>query len=123
VTVNRRLLALAGLLALLALGLPWERIPDIPGAEFSGATVPGTDHPMRLTGALAAALLWWAIRRDSRTLAWLAIGVGALALPIGVQLTVLQSGRFCYLAALVCAAIGAGLIRPRRPSAARPGWT
>jgi hypothetical protein len=136
---DRTSLIAAGVLGLLSLGLPWERFADIPGTvipeivvayptgdldvtisytppiyfpTIPGGTVPGTDHPMRLIGLAAALLLWWAIRVGSRGTGWLALAVGALAVPLGLQLGPLQSGRFCYLVALVCAAVGAGLVRP-----------
>lgn len=137
--VNRPALVAAAGLGLLALGLPWSRLPEIPGAVYPGvvvdyptgngldlgvsylppfffptipgSTVAGLQHPMRLLGLAAALLLWLAIRRGSRPLGWLALAVGTLAVPLGLQLSAMQSGRVCYLAALVCAAYAIGLIR------------
>jgi hypothetical protein len=145
---DRRLLALAGALAVLALGLPWQRVPLSPGISYPGAvyvfpdvntstpdigiippiyiptvggyTIPGTGHAMRLTALAAALLLWFAVRRGLRRIAWLALAVAAIALPLGVNHGAVMPGRIAYLAALVAAALALGLLRlPRRLAAGR----
>jgi hypothetical protein len=143
--VNRRGLAVAGALVLLSLGLPWQQITAVPGVLIPGVIVPdplggdlgsgvaylpgvfvpstgggtilGTGHAMRATSLVAALLLCWAIRHGSRRSAWLAIAIGALALPLGVNQGAVMTGRVAYLAALLTAAAAIGLLsipRPRR---------
>jgi hypothetical protein len=143
--VDRRLLVISAALAVLALGLPWQRVPLTPGISFpgdeillpvlnddgigftpqvvippvnipsfGGYTIPGTGHAMRLTLLAAAVLLGFAVRRGSRTIAWLALAVGAVALPLGVGHGALMPGRVAYLAALLTAAIALGLLRRPR---------
>lgn len=145
--VRRRGLVLAGALGLLSLGLPWQQIPGFPGVvipgvvvvfpggdlgsggvsylpgvfapSIPGSVVLGTGHAMRVTGVIAALLLVVAIRRHSRRTAWLAIAVGALALPLGVGQGAVMPGRTAYLAALLIAAASLGLLRT--PHLARTG--
>jgi hypothetical protein len=136
---------LASALGLLSLGLPWEQIPGLPGVvipgvvvvfpsddlgaggvsylpgvffpSFPGGVVLGTGHTMRVTGLVAALLLARAIRRQSRATAWLAIAIGALALPLGVNQGAIMPGRVAYLAALLTAAASVGLLPIPRPGA------
>lgn len=144
IRVRRPLLVLAGALLLLSLGLLWGRTPVIPGvytpgtsillpnpdgtyyveitpgmyfAQLGGYAIHGAQNAARVTGLAATVLLWLAVRRGSRRLAALALAVGAVALPLGLDLGAATPGRLCYLAALVAAAAGVGLLPRRRVSA------
>jgi hypothetical protein len=141
---NRRLLVFACALAVLSVGLPWQRVPEMPGLVFPGMivvvdgpyvitygvippyvlasvggyTIPGAGHAMRLAAFAAALLLWLAIRRGSRRLGWLALAVAAVALPLGIGYGALMPGRLAYAGALVLTAVAIGL--PHRRAAASP---
>ena len=93
------LLALAGALALLSVGLPWGR----------GGV--GADHAMRVTGVAGALLVLAGARRDRRQLVVAGLGIAALALPIGLSGGT-SSGRTAYGMALAITA----LTLLRRPS-------
>jgi hypothetical protein len=107
-SVDRRLLALGGLLAGVSLALPWgvreEQLldaelpfaypvpvgdttwyfPDSLDVEVAvPVVVRGLEHPARLLAFAAALLVWWAVSRGSRRIAWLGIAVAGAALPIG----------------------------------------
>ncbi|MGF1661104.1 MAG: hypothetical protein ACFCVG_01295 [Kineosporiaceae bacterium] len=70
-TVDRRLLVLGGVLATLSLGLPWGTGPD---------AAPGFGQPARVLVPVAAALVWWGVRRGSRAAAWSGPAVAGVAL-------------------------------------------
>jgi len=106
-----RLLGAAAVLLALSAGLPWGTV--------AGTAVTGSSQPMRMTGLLALVVLAWAIRRGSRRAGWAAIGIAALALPAGLDPGHPGAGRVCYLLAMVLAAAGAGLVRPRPPVTGR----
>ncbi len=92
-SVRRPLLLISGLLALVSVGLPWA--PGLIGAQ----------HPMRALLALAAPLLWWALRRGRQALAWAALGLATLALPMAGTGGTLPSGRLVYTLAVLVAAV------------------
>ena len=93
------LLAIAGALTLLSLGLPW------------GPFVSGADHAMRVTGAAAALLVLLGVRRAQDRLVIAGLAVAAIALPIGLTGGT-GSGRAAYGLAIAVAA----LTLLRRPS-------
>lgn len=95
------LLALAGALALLSLGLPW------------GYGSVGADHAMRVTGAAGALLVLAGVRRARRQLVVAGLAVAALAMPIGLT-SGAGSGRTAYGMAIALAAIT--LLRRPSPS-------
>jgi hypothetical protein len=68
---------------------------------------------------LAALVLAWTIRHGSRQAGWAAIGIALLALPTALDPRHPGAGRMCYLLAIVLAAAGAGLVRPRLPVTSR----
>jgi hypothetical protein len=114
------LLGAAGGLLAVSVGLPWGTVAAAASSPGSAGTpVTGASHPMRLIGLLAALVLAWAIRRGSRQAGWAAIGIAALALPTGLDPGHPGAGRMCYLLAIMLAAAGAGLVRPRPPVTSR----
>jgi hypothetical protein len=107
------LLAAAGALLALSVGLPWGTVPGPPGdAGTAGTTITGSAHPMRFIGLLGLLVLAWAIRRGSRRAGWAAVGIAVLALPTGLDPGHPGAGRVCYLLAIAAAAAWAGLVRP-----------
>jgi len=108
------LLGAAGGLLAMSVGLSWGTAAGSPGTPVTGAS-----HPMRLIGLLAALVLAWAVRRGSRPAGWAAVGIAVLALPIGLDPGHPGAGRLCYLLAIVLAAAGTGLVRPRAPVTSR----
>lgn len=119
----RRLLIAAGALAVASLGLAWGAPPAglsfvIPGGapapagtlgDPEAATVLlGAQHPVRVIGLLAALLLVSAVRQGRPRRARIALLVGAMALPLGLG-SGLTSGPITYAAALLLAAVGAGV--------------
>lgn len=132
----RRLLIAACALAVASLGLPWG--VSAPGLSFGApagapartgplggsdaATVLiGGQHPVRVIGLIAALLLVDAVRRGRQRQARIALLVGALALPLGLG-SGLTSGPIAYAAALLLAAVGAGVsLGAGSPAAASMG--
>jgi hypothetical protein len=92
-SARRPLLLISGLLALISVGLPWS----------AGST--GGQHPMRALLALSAPLLCWALSRGLQRVAWAALGLAALALPMMPTGDTLQSGRLVYALAILVAAV------------------
>jgi hypothetical protein len=109
--------AAAALLAVSA-GLPWSTVPATTVTRT--ITVTGSAHPMRLIGPIALLVLAWAIRHACARAGWAAIGIAVLALPAGLHLGHPGAGRACYLLAIVLAAAGAGLVRPRVTGQGQP---
>jgi hypothetical protein len=121
--VNRLLAAAAGL-AVLAVGLPWSQGPaGLPvQAGLSGAVL-GTQHPVRVLAVVGALGVWLALRHGSRRAALAAVGLAAVALPIGSWHGGAPPGQLCYALALVTAVLailgGRPARRPGRRSARR----
>jgi hypothetical protein len=109
-TVDRRLLAFAGLLAVLSLGLPWGTPPDAG---------PGFEQPARVLVPVAGLLVWWAVRHGSRRIAWAGPAVAVVALATGGTG---GAGRILLAAAvlvLAAALLRAGSANPAPQPAAR----
>lgn len=90
---------------------------DVGSGEGSVHTFVGAQHPVRVIGLVAALLLVTAVRQGLPGRARAAIALGALALPLQLA-GGLTSGRVTFAAALVLAAMGAGVL-PRLRSAGR----
>lgn len=111
-----RLLAAAGALLALSVSSPWAtavRAPRLSHPATARAVILGASQPMRLLGLAAVVVLYWAIRRGARRAGWAAIALAALALPVGLDPGRPGVGRVYYVAAMILAAIGAGLVRSR----------
>ena len=128
----RRLLLAAAVLALVSLGLPWG-VADVPAVAPSAAptteplvpygipfslpapdsgreaegmlAVTGASDSVRVLGLAAAGGLWLALRRRSVSLAWAALVLGAVALPLGAPTGAVPAGRLVYAVALGLAAV------------------
>lgn len=133
--VRSRQLLVAGILAIFSLGLPWAQdrtsgfVPPLfqhfsgPGGEpgvhgfvfgvvtmgGTAGTVPGTQLPIRVVAALAAVLVWLAVRRSSLGLARAGLVVAVLG-PVTALGGGVLPGHIVYLGALVLAAHGLGLL-------------
>lgn len=101
----------------IAVGSPWV-IESGGGVE----AVAGFSEPVRVIGAVAAVMMWFAVRMASRRLAAVALLVAATAIPLNVSSLFVASGRILYTTALVVAGVGIGLqgrVRPWVPGVGR----
>lgn len=114
---RRLLLLVAGALAVTSLGLPWGAPSPAPGVA---PTVSGAQHPVRVIGLVAALLLVSAVRAGSTGRARTAVGLGALALPLGLAGGI-ASGPAVYTVALLLSAVATGALSRDRADRSGPG--
>lgn len=107
--VHPRLMALAALLAVVSVGLPWVSRPGslgtgLPGTGLLVTGSAGTSQPVRVIALVAAVLLWRAVGNGSRRAALTACLIATAALPIGLSEGV-TAGRLCYALAIALAVV------------------